>query len=191
MRISLLQLCFGLLAVCLVLGEQVEEAPSSNLFKKFFTKTKNGLGKVRKSLVVKKDKAVDEEDPLGEGVEAVLDAIDEFVAEGEKNTGKAAEDVKKVVDETKESVKNAFSASKDKLTEAGADIKSTVDAAVEGAAADMEAVRGSLQDGIKNVGDQVAEAAREAAESAAAASKKAQEDAEETAEKASTAAGEL
>ncbi|CAM9406907.1 unnamed protein product [Ectocarpus sp. 4 AP-2014] len=191
MRISLLQLCFVFLAVCLVLGEQVEEAPSSNLFKKFFTKTKNGLGKVRKSLSVKKDKAVDEEDPLGEGVEAVLAAIDEFVAEGEKKNGKAAKDVTKVVDETKESVKSAISASKDKLNEVGADIKSTVGAAVEGAAADMEAVRGSLQDGIKNVGDKVTEAAREAAESAAAASKKAQEDAEETAEKASTAAGEL
>ncbi|CAN0277426.1 unnamed protein product [Ectocarpus sp. 12 AP-2014] len=191
MRISLLQLCFGFLAVCLVLGEQVEEAPSSNLFKKFFTKTKNGLAKVRKSLAVKKDKAVDEEDPLGEGVEAVLAAIDEFVAEGEKNTGKAAKDVKKVVDETKESVKSAISASKDKLNEVGADIKSTVDAAVEGAAADVEAVRGSLQDGIKNVGDQVTEDATEAAESAAAASNKAQEDFEETAEKAFTAAGEL
>lgn len=34
---------------------------NSNLFKKLFTKTKNGLGKVRKSLAVKKDKAVEEE----------------------------------------------------------------------------------------------------------------------------------
>lgn len=51
------------ICVCVWVGGVVSPSSvyDSNLFKKFFTKTKNGLGKVRKSLAVKKDKAVDEE----------------------------------------------------------------------------------------------------------------------------------
>lgn len=124
--------------------------------------------------------------PLGEGVGAVLDAIDDLVAEGEATAGKATKDVKEAVDKTRDSVKETMAASKDKLNAASADIKSTVDAALEGAAAEV----GAMKDSIKDLGDQIHMAAKDAAESAAAASKETQDaaaaaskDAQEAAEK--------
>lgn len=162
MRVSLLRLFLVFAVVCVVaFGQEAAEQPKRTSFLRkllspvgfLYNKAKSGLGKIRRSFVSSKTKAIREaiengENPLGDGVGAVMDAIDELVADGEASVGNAAKAVKDAVGETTASVKEAAASSQDALSAEAAGIEEAVASSKEEVSAGVDAAKAALDEAV-------------------------------------------